>query len=116
MTVNGLFFGGCDVGSMTTKAVIMDDHRILAGAIAPTTVKPQIIAEAVINRALAAYHHDRLGNRLVLQRQHQLRQPARHRADDRNIEAHDTRERGPQNQHPEGRRQNTGERPRPQHQ
>ena len=28
----------------------------------------------VINRALAAYHHDRLGNRLVLQRQHQLRQ------------------------------------------
>ncbi|MEN9859625.1 MAG: hypothetical protein RLZZ515_107 [Cyanobacteriota bacterium] len=28
----------------------------------------------MINRALAAYHHDRLGNRLVLQRQHQLRQ------------------------------------------
>ncbi|MFZ9947091.1 MAG: Rqc2 family fibronectin-binding protein, partial [Vulcanococcus sp.] len=39
---------------------------------------PQASDEAprplVINRALAAYHHDRLGNRLVLQRQHQLRQ------------------------------------------
>lgn len=44
---------GCDVGSMTTKAVIMEGPTILARAIAPTTVKPKVIAETVINQALS---------------------------------------------------------------
>ena len=44
---------GCDVGSMTSKAVLMDGSEILARAISPTTVKPKIAAETVINMALA---------------------------------------------------------------
>lgn len=44
---------GCDVGSMTSKAVIMDGPTILARAITPTTVRPKVVAETVINQALS---------------------------------------------------------------
>ncbi len=43
---------GCDIGSMTAKAVIMDGSNILGTAVVPTTVKPKVAAETVISRVL----------------------------------------------------------------
>jgi predicted CoA-substrate-specific enzyme activase len=44
---------GCDVGSMTTKAVIMEGPTILSGAVSPTTARPKAAAETVIHQALS---------------------------------------------------------------
>ncbi|RMD83508.1 MAG: CoA activase [Candidatus Dadabacteria bacterium] len=49
-----MLFGGCDVGSTTGKAVILDDDRILAHHIVPSTVNPVKTAEMAMQAALEA--------------------------------------------------------------
>ena len=44
---------GCDVGSLTAKAVIMDGQEILAAEVMRSTVKPGEVARKVIDQALA---------------------------------------------------------------
>ena len=46
------YYGGCDVGSTTTKAVILNESRIVARAIMPSKVDPEASARAVLNRAI----------------------------------------------------------------
>jgi len=43
---------GCDVGSLTTKAVILNGRSILGSAIIPSKARPEASAEAVIKAAL----------------------------------------------------------------
>jgi len=47
-----LLVAGCDVGSLTGKAVILQDGEILAYSIVPTTPKPQITAQNAMDAAL----------------------------------------------------------------
>jgi predicted CoA-substrate-specific enzyme activase len=44
---------GCDVGSLTSKAVLMENGRILGFSLLKSTTNPQVSAEAVLNEALA---------------------------------------------------------------
>ena len=46
------YFGGCDVGSTTTKAVIVNQDQIVARSITPSKVDPEESARAVLNRAI----------------------------------------------------------------
>ncbi|PKL37503.1 MAG: activase [Spirochaetae bacterium HGW-Spirochaetae-1] len=46
------YYGGCDVGSTTGKAVIMDDTRIVSSSIVPSEVDPEITARNALNAAL----------------------------------------------------------------
>ena len=46
------YFGGCDVGSTTTKAVIVNCGEIVARSIRPSKVDPEESARAVLNRAI----------------------------------------------------------------
>ncbi|MEE4112026.1 MAG: BadF/BadG/BcrA/BcrD ATPase family protein, partial [Desulfobacteraceae bacterium] len=46
--------GGCDVGSATTKVVIMTHRRILGSAIVKSRPKPAESAQAAMQEALAA--------------------------------------------------------------
>jgi len=43
---------GCDVGSLTSKAVVLKKRRFLSSAIIPSKAKPEISAETVIKEAL----------------------------------------------------------------
>jgi predicted CoA-substrate-specific enzyme activase len=43
---------GCDVGSLTGKAVILEDGEILASSIVPTTPKPERTAQNAMDEAL----------------------------------------------------------------
>jgi predicted CoA-substrate-specific enzyme activase len=47
-----MIVGGCDVGSTTGKAVVVDEARILAHFIAPSTTKPEETARAVMAEAV----------------------------------------------------------------
>ncbi|MHA1350722.1 MAG: 2-hydroxyglutaryl-CoA dehydratase, partial [Promethearchaeota archaeon] len=47
-----MLVAGCDVGSLTGKAVILQDGEILAYSIVPTTPKPQITAQNAMDAAL----------------------------------------------------------------
>ncbi|MFX1343781.1 MAG: acyl-CoA dehydratase activase [Promethearchaeota archaeon] len=47
-----MIVAGCDVGSLTGKAVILSDGKILSYSIVPTTPKPEITALNAMNRAL----------------------------------------------------------------
>jgi len=44
---------GCDVGSLTSKAVIMKDNRIIGSALIRSRAKPQAAAEQVLEMAIA---------------------------------------------------------------
>ena len=43
---------GCDVGSLTSKAVVMNNGRIMGSAIIPSKARPELSAEAAIKEAL----------------------------------------------------------------
>ncbi len=47
-----MIIAGCDVGSLTGKAVIMKDGEIVSFSIVPTTPKPERTAENAMNEAL----------------------------------------------------------------
>jgi predicted CoA-substrate-specific enzyme activase len=47
-----MIVAGCDVGSLTGKAVILKDGAILASSIVPTTVKPEKTASNAMDMAL----------------------------------------------------------------
>jgi len=48
-----MFFGGCDVGSTTGKAVILNNTKILAAALIPATTDPEQTARTALENALA---------------------------------------------------------------
>lgn len=48
-----MIVAGCDVGSLTGKAVIMKDGEIISSSIVPTTVKPERTARNAMDEALA---------------------------------------------------------------
>jgi predicted CoA-substrate-specific enzyme activase len=47
-----MIVAGCDVGSLTGKAVILKDGEILSSSIVPTTPKPEITAQNAMQEAL----------------------------------------------------------------
>ena len=47
-----MMVAGCDVGSLTTKAVILNDRRILSYAIMRSTARPEESARNVMEKAL----------------------------------------------------------------
>lgn len=47
------FAAGCDVGSLTSKAIIMDGNRIVGTGIVKSKAKPELSAEAAMNAALS---------------------------------------------------------------
>ena len=47
-----MLVAGCDVGSLTGKAIILKDGAILASSIVPTTVKPERTARNAMDAAL----------------------------------------------------------------
>ena len=47
------YFGGCDIGSTTGKAVILDDRRLVASAIVPSVIDPEETAHEVLTKACA---------------------------------------------------------------
>ena len=47
-----MIVAGCDVGSLTGKAVILNDGEILSYSIVPTTPKPEITAQNAMNDVL----------------------------------------------------------------
>jgi predicted CoA-substrate-specific enzyme activase len=48
------FYGGCDIGSTTGKAVVLKDDRIVGSAIVPSTVDPVLTAQQAF---AAAFEH-----------------------------------------------------------
>jgi predicted CoA-substrate-specific enzyme activase len=48
-----MIFAGCDVGSLTSKAVIIDDSKILATGVIMSSTKPEKSANEVMEKALA---------------------------------------------------------------
>ena len=52
MRVSKLIVAGCDVGSLTGKAVILKDGDILSYSIVPTTPKPERTAKNAMDEAL----------------------------------------------------------------
>jgi (R)-2-hydroxyacyl-CoA dehydratese activating ATPase len=49
-----VIFAGCDVGSLTTKAVILNDMRIISQALIPSTFDPAKSATEVMELSLSA--------------------------------------------------------------
>ncbi|MBN2177956.1 MAG: 2-hydroxyglutaryl-CoA dehydratase [Deltaproteobacteria bacterium] len=49
-----MIVAGCDVGSLTTKAVILNEKRVLGHAIIKSSFKPEESAEEVMKKALVA--------------------------------------------------------------
>jgi predicted CoA-substrate-specific enzyme activase len=49
-----MIVAGCDVGSLTAKAVIMEDEKILASAVILSKTAPEVSAREVMDRALAS--------------------------------------------------------------
>ncbi len=49
-----MIVAGCDVGSLTAKAVILENGRMLAGAVRRVAAHPSASAEAVMRAALAS--------------------------------------------------------------
>ena len=49
------YFGGCDVGSTTGKAVILDENgNMIAGSIIPSEIDPEITARHALEKACAS--------------------------------------------------------------
>ena len=51
MILNGKYFAGCDVGSTTGKAVILNGGGIVSSAIVPSEIDPEETATIVLNKA-----------------------------------------------------------------
>jgi (R)-2-hydroxyacyl-CoA dehydratese activating ATPase len=49
-----MIVAGCDVGSLTTKAVILNDRKIISHALIPSSFNPEKSASEVMDKALAA--------------------------------------------------------------
>lgn len=49
---NNMITGGCDLGSATSKAVLLKDGKIIASEVIPSGQRPESIATEVLNRAL----------------------------------------------------------------
>ena len=47
-----MIVAGCDVGSLTWKAVIMKDREIISFSIIPVTIRPERSAMNAMNEAL----------------------------------------------------------------
>ena len=47
-----MLVGGCDVGSATGKAVVMKDGEIVSYDIIPSTTKPEVTAQTVMDSAI----------------------------------------------------------------
>lgn len=47
-----MIVGGCDIGSATGKAVVMDNGKITSYVIIPSTVKPETTARTVMDQAI----------------------------------------------------------------
>jgi len=47
-----MIVAGVDIGSVTTKAVILENEKMLSRAISPTGANPKIVAEEVFKKAL----------------------------------------------------------------
>ena len=53
MKERGIYFGGCDVGSTTGKAVIIDQQgRIAASSLVPSEIDPEITARIALAKAI----------------------------------------------------------------
>lgn len=48
---NGRYYAGCDIGSTTGKAVILDETRIVSSAIIPAEIDPEQTARKVLSKA-----------------------------------------------------------------
>lgn len=48
-----MIYAGCDIGSLTTKAVILDDNRILCSSIIRSSRHPEESASEVLGQAMA---------------------------------------------------------------
>ena len=44
--------GGCDVGSTTGKAVILNETEVLSSFITPSTTKPEVTARSAMDEAV----------------------------------------------------------------
>ena len=51
MNKNINYYAGCDVGSTTGKAVILDDNKIVASYIIPSEIDPEITSRIVLEKA-----------------------------------------------------------------
>ncbi|MCP4694244.1 MAG: 2-hydroxyglutaryl-CoA dehydratase, partial [Desulfobacterales bacterium] len=51
-TVNRIIFAGCDIGSLTSKAVLMKGRRIIGFEVIKSKIKPEESAEAVLSAVL----------------------------------------------------------------
>lgn len=61
--MNDLYFGGCDVGSTTGKAVILDrEGRVAATAIVPSEIDPEVTSRIAMERACAGIDGLAIGN------------------------------------------------------
>jgi predicted CoA-substrate-specific enzyme activase len=49
-----MIVAGCDVGSLTTKAVILNNTRVISHALIPSSFNPEKSASEVMDRALSA--------------------------------------------------------------
>ena len=49
-----MIVAGCDVGSLTTKAVILNNTRIISHALIPSSFNPEKSAPEVMDMALSA--------------------------------------------------------------
>ena len=53
MKDRGTYFGGCDVGSTTGKAVIIDPKgKIVASSLVPSEIDPEITARIALKEAI----------------------------------------------------------------
>ena len=48
-----MIVGGCDVGSATGKAVVMQDGKIVSHVIIPSTTKPEVTARTAMDEAVS---------------------------------------------------------------
>lgn len=51
---NGIYYGGCDVGSTTGKAVIIGPAGIVGSSLIPSEIDPEITARLVMEKACAS--------------------------------------------------------------
>jgi predicted CoA-substrate-specific enzyme activase len=51
-SMNGCYFGGCDVGSTTGKAVLLKDGNIISHSIVKSTTKPELTARIAMDEAI----------------------------------------------------------------
>jgi len=57
-----MIVGGCDIGSATGKAVIMNNGTIVSYTIIPSTTKPELTARMAMDAAIEKAGLSSLGN------------------------------------------------------